>query len=176
MHICSFCLFFVLFDQNGILPQTEDVLKEMLFNFASSKVTLYWCVYMCTFHRWKLRSGASCALVCVAAHLVCIQLTLLRMWSVWCLFLFCHGLMLTDHSLSLSHCPSLSLSLSLFLHLPLSLFLSLHATLLYLELNLRLSPEEPGTCVSAHESSHLCFFCFHTSESSPDHHPSFLIY
>ncbi len=68
-------------------------------------------VYMCTFHRWKLRSGASCALVCVAAHLVCIQLTLLRMWSVWCLFLFCHGLMLTDHSLSLSHCPSLSLSL-----------------------------------------------------------------
>ncbi len=74
-------------------------------------------VYMCTFHRWKLRSGASCALVCVAAHLVCIQLTLLRMWSVWCLFLFCHGLMLTDHSLSLSliapHSLSLFFSISL---------------------------------------------------------------
>ncbi len=126
-------------------------------------------VYMSMFHHWKLRSGASCALVCVAAHLVCIQLTLLRMWSVWCLFLFCHGLMLTDHSLSLSLPLTLSLSLSLSVSpspsLPLSLTLSLHATLLCLELNLRLSPEEPGTCVSAHESSHLCFFCFHTSVS-----------
>uniref|UniRef100_A0A673LEH5 SH3 and multiple ankyrin repeat domains protein 3 n=1 Tax=Sinocyclocheilus rhinocerous TaxID=307959 RepID=A0A673LEH5_9TELE len=42
--------------------------------------------------------------------------------SVWCLFLFCHGLMLTDRSLSLSHCPSLSLFLcfSLFFSVSLS--------------------------------------------------------
>lgn len=119
MHICSFCLIFVLFDQNGTLPQTEDVLKEMLC-LISQKSLFIDSVYMCTFHHWKLRSGASCALVCVAAHLVCIQLTLLRMWSVWCLFLFCHGLMLTDRSLSLSLSLPLTLSLSLCFSISLS--------------------------------------------------------
>lgn len=109
-------------ERNAVFDWTSSLIKSLFIDN----------VYMCTFQCWKVTSGASCALVCVAMHLVCIQLTLLRMWSVWCLFLFCHGLMLTDRSLSLSHCPSLSLPLflSLFLHLPLSLFLSLSLCML----------------------------------------------
>jgi len=46
-----FCLIFVSFDQNGTLPQTQDVLKEILYIIIKKKKSvIIGNVYMCVFH------------------------------------------------------------------------------------------------------------------------------